>query len=62
MAVSLGELSEKLRKWKAALESKGLKVNMKKTKIMLGEDSNLAQETGKHPCPVCKKGVGRNSI
>jgi hypothetical protein len=62
MAESLGELSEKLRKWKAALESKGLKVNMKKTKIMLGEDSNLAQETGKHPCPVCKKGVGRNSI
>jgi hypothetical protein len=25
---------------------------------MQGEDSNLAQETGKHPCPVCKKEWG----
>ena len=30
MAESLEELEEKLMKWKAAMESKGLKVNVKK--------------------------------
>lgn len=62
MAESLEELMEKLRKWKGAMEGKGLKVNMKKTKVMLGEVRGQIQNTGKYPCTVCRKGVGGNSI
>ena len=44
-------------------ESKGLKLNMGKTKIMIsGRDLHTLQTSGKYPCAVCRKGVGKNSI
>ena len=53
----------KLRAWKSSMERKGLRVNMKKTKIMVsGIGLDLLQDTGKFPCAVCRRGVGANSI
>ena len=57
------ELSVKLERWKAELSAKGLKVNTKKTKIMISKPGACpVQKTGKYPCSVCSKGVGGNSI
>ena len=57
------ELLEKVEVWRIGMESKGLRVNMAKTKIMKCQPkAGLREETGKYPCGVCKKGVGANSI
>jgi len=56
-------LLKKIKYWKSSFESKGLKVNVGKTKVM--KCTNLPEQgdnTGKWPCGICKKGVGRNSI
>src|SRR4029077_10651902 len=56
-------LLEKISKWKAGLEAKGLKVNIGKTKVLKCEvGSGLIEESGKWPCGICKKGVGKNFI
>ena len=48
---------------KGALESKGLKGNVKKTKIMsCHENAGKVTEEGKFHCVVCKKIVSSNSI
>ena len=61
MADSLDELSVKLERWKAESSAKGLKVNTKKTKIMISKSgAGPFQKTGKYPCSVCWKGVGSN--
>ena len=57
------EYISKLKAWKASMESKGLRVNMKKTKFMVsGVDLDVLQKSGKYPCAVCCKSVGNNSI
>ena len=43
--------------WKGALESKGLTVNVKKTKMMISSE-NAGNAT--IACAVCRKGVGSN--
>jgi hypothetical protein len=49
--------------WKEGLESKGLKVNIGKTKVMKYKvDVNMQVESGKYPCAICGKGVGSSSI
>ena len=56
-------LVAKIRKWKDGMEVKGLKVNMGKTKVMRCRvRSGQAENSGKYPCSVCRKGVGNNSI
>jgi len=56
-------LLEKVRIWKEGMESKGLRVNMAKTKVMkCSRDLGQKEVLGKYPCGVCKKGVGANSI
>ena len=53
----------KLRVWKDAMEAKGLRVNMSKTKIMYsGRNMNSLKDSGRWPCGVCRSGVGANSI
>jgi hypothetical protein len=45
------------------MESKGLKINTGKTKVMVGgEGLGKVEVTCKYPCDVCGKGVGRNSL
>ena len=41
------------------MEKKGLRVNMGKTKIMESDiNLDVLKKSRKHPCGVCKKGVG----
>ena len=54
---------ETFRVWKANLESKGLRVNVGQTKILVSVHNALKPVDGsKFPCGVCNKGVGINSI
>ena len=63
VADSMDNLIAKLVQWKDHFASKGLKVNMPKTKIMAcGRNLNTLKDSGKFPCGVCCKGVGSNSI
>ena len=59
----MDELLSKLGNCKKHLEAKGLRVNVSKTKIMIrGKNMHSLRDSGKHPCGVCQKGVGSNSI
>ena len=63
MADSLEECIANLKTWKDSMERKGLRVNMKKTKLMVsGPGLDLLQDSGAFPCAVCSSGVGVNSI
>ena len=63
IAESLDELLRKLATFKQKLETKGLHINMGKTKIMTsGPDLNNLVDSGKFPCSICRSGVGSNSI
>ena len=45
------------------MEQKGLQVNSGKTKVMISLcGQNPKNKSGKFPCGVCQKGVGRNPI
>ena len=56
------ECISKLKAWKVGMESKGLCVNMKKTKFLVsGDGQDVLQKSGKYSCAVCCSGVGRNS-
>jgi len=57
------ELIKRLNEWKDNVESKGIKVNMNKTKVMIsGERQKVRQKAVRWPCWVCSKSVGSNSI
>ena len=62
-ADSRQEVEGMMVQWKEAMERRGLKVNIGKTKMMVsgGEDSDPVQ-LGRYPCAACGKGVGVNSI
>ena len=63
LAETFEGLMRKMAVWKNGLESRGLKVNMGKTKLMIsGRDLHTLQSSGKYPCAVCRKGVRKNSI
>lgn len=56
-------LIEMIKKWKTGMEDKGLKMNIGKTKVMRCQTgARPVIKSGKHPCGVCQKGVGSNSI
>ena len=60
---SLEKCKERLRLWKVEMEQKGLRVNMKKTKIMVsGPGLDLLKDSGKYTCAVCREGVDRPAI
>ena len=45
------------------VQSKGMRVNMNKTKVMIsGERQMVWQKAARWPCGVCNKGVGSNSL
>ena len=48
--------------WRNVLESKGLKVNISKTKVMRCAWDVAPKEAAVDPCSVCGKRVGVNSI
>ena len=53
---------EEFKRWKMALEKRGMKVNMNKTKIMVTGKESVPIQSGRCPCGVCGKGVGVNSV
>ena len=55
-------LKEKFLKWKEAFESKGLKVNLKKTKVMLNGSKGKVLKSKVNPCAKCSKRVMTNSV
>ncbi|XP_060770545.1 uncharacterized protein LOC132881740 [Neoarius graeffei] len=62
VAETLEELSGKFLLWKNGLELRGLRVNMAKMKVIISSPNlNSLRDSGKHPCGVCRKGVGCNS-
>ncbi|RUS86452.1 hypothetical protein EGW08_005767 [Elysia chlorotica] len=63
IAESLEECVSRLLTWKEGMEEKGLRVNARKTKIMIcGNNLDLLHNSGEFPCAVCCTGVGSNSI
>ena len=57
------ELIKRLNEWKDNVESKGMRVNMNKTKVMIsGERQKVRQKAIRWPHRVCSKGVGNNSL
>ena len=57
------ELIKRLNEWKENVESKGMRVNMNKTKVMIsGERQMVWQKTARWPCEVCNKGVVSSSL
>ena len=63
IAETLSELMEKFRVWKGNIESKGLRVNVGKTKVLVSvHNAPKPVDGSKFPCGVCNKGVGINSI
>ena len=63
IAKSLNELEDSYCSWKYSIESKGLRVNMKKTKILVSAlNHGPSFQSGIHSCVVCLKGVGVSSL
>ena len=63
MAYSEEELRGKLVAWKTAMEEKGLRVNVGKTKVMCSEyGKGVVNKTTTDPCGVCGYRVKENSI
>ena len=49
--------------WSRAMELRGMKVNISKTKLLVsGKKSREPISSGQYPCAVCNRGVGANSI
>ena len=56
-------LMEKLRKWKKGKESMGLRVNAGNTKVMQCRVSRFqSEDSGKHPCGVCRTGATQSDV
>jgi len=57
------ELIKRLNEWKDNVESKRIRVNMNKTKVVIsGKRQKVRQKAVRWPCGVCSKGVGSNSL
>ena len=57
------EVIRKFGVWKREMETRGLKVNINKAKLMvMGREPAVRPERGRHSCGVCGKGAEANSI
>ena len=62
IATSIEECVACVKAWKEGMESKGLHMNMTKTKIMAsGLDLDVLRDSDKFPCAVCRTGVGERA-
>ena len=62
MSEMMEGLKKRFLKWRSALESKGLKMNLEKTKVMVcgSEDEVIQSRIG--PCGICGKGMTVNLV
>ena len=60
MSESLKDLRERFQRWRRALEGKGLKVNVGKTKMMVSGTEGEITSSKIDPCGECGKRVGSN--
>ena len=57
------QVVRRFNEWKSKLETRGLKVNMDKTKIIVvGREPAVRPQRGRYPCGVCGERVGVNSV
>ena len=57
MSETMEGLREKFQKWKLELESKGMKVNLGKTKVMVSGAEGEINTSKIDPCDICGKRV-----
>ena len=62
MSETMEGLREKFWKWKEAFESKGLKVNLGKTKVLVSGAEGEITVSKIDPCGICGKQVMANSV
>ena len=62
MSESIENLKEKFLKWKAAFESKEMKVNLKKIKVMVSGLKNELLKSKVDPCAKCSKRMMANWV
>ena len=62
MSEDMEDLKERFWNWKDALESKGLKVNTRKTKLMVSGSEGELYKSKIDPCGVCGRRVMANSL
>ena len=62
MSEDMEDLKERFWNWKDALESKGLKVNTRKTKLMVNGSEGELHKSKIDPCGVCGKSHGQFSV
>ena len=56
------EAEQKFFDWRQAMARRGMLVNVAKTNAMVTGKNAEVVRSGRHPCAVCGKGVGQNSI
>ena len=57
------QLGRHVAEWRVSLLDKGLKLNVEKSKVMVGSSrGKMIVNSGKWPCGVCGKGVNVNSV
>ena len=59
---NLDDLRERFQRWKSALEDKGLKVNVGKTKMMASGTEKEIVLSKIDPCGICGKRVGSKAV
>ena len=62
MSETTEDLKERFWNWKDALESKGLKVNIRKTKLMVSGSEGELFKSKIDPCGVCGRRIMANSV
>ena len=62
MSDSMEDLGRRFKRWKDAFESKGLKVNMQKTKVLVSGSEGEMIKSKIDPCGICGKRVMANSV
>ena len=62
MSKTMEDLKERFWNWKDALESKGWKVNTRKTKVMVSRSEGKLYKSKIDPCGVCGRRVMANSV
>ena len=62
MRESMENLRQKFLKWKEAFESKGLKANLRKSKVMVSDFKGEIFESKVGPYAACNKKVMANSL